>query len=450
MQHTQGVARVAVGDGLQRKRDFRILLAGSSVSMLGSRLTAVAYPLLILALTQSPLIAGWAGFAVTVSNLVLYLPVGALVDRWDPRHVMLVSEFCRGATVATLVIMIVSGSRGVLVLIILAVVEQAFAVFSTLSEWRFVRLLVGPDNVASSLAQSEARKNLVLLLGRPLGGLLFGLERFFPFLADALSFCISAGTLLWLGQQRPPQPLEWAPRRSLVHEIRDGLRWLIGDPLCRIAFPLTAFTTLVSQALMMVFLAEAWAQHLAPGWIGAVLAASGVGGIAGSAAAVGLFRRFSYNLLPIQIWVWTGAFVFLALSGGKPFIIMAATLIITGFAGALGNVAIDTYLLRNARPEMLGRITSVDRMTSYGALALGPLLGGFLASRYGIPLSLYVLLAAVLLMAVMVAAGRDNLRPPASAEALPDGTPAQTGGPTARREALSPAAPERLAEYPLA
>src|SRR5437868_11680600 len=82
---------------------FRLLLGGSSASMLGSRLTTIAYPMLVLYLTGSPATAGFAVFAATAPSILVYIPAGALVDRWDPRRTMLLTESLRGGAIATVV-----------------------------------------------------------------------------------------------------------------------------------------------------------------------------------------------------------------------------------------------------------------------------------------------------------------------------------------------------------
>jgi len=70
-------------------------MAGSSVSMLGTRMSNIALPMLALYLTGSPVAAGWTAFAATAPSFLVYMPAGALVDRWHPRRVMLISEFGR-------------------------------------------------------------------------------------------------------------------------------------------------------------------------------------------------------------------------------------------------------------------------------------------------------------------------------------------------------------------
>jgi len=372
--------------------------------MLGSRLTAIGLPLLVLAISGSPLVAGWAGFAAAAPSILVFLPAGALVDRWNAPRAMIFTELGRGTAIAALVVTVLLSHPGVELLIGLVVVEEVLGVFSALSERRIICFLVEPDNTASALASAEARTHMVLLVGRSLGGFLFGLGRALPFLADAVSFGVSASVLMRIRVPRQPGRSVPAAERHLWREVGDGLRWVRSDSFARIAFPLTAFTTLIGQAMIMVFLAGARVRGLPPTQIGLVLAASGAGGALGSAAAYRLFQRFKYRLLRIQMWIWTGMFGLLAWSGGRSFLLMAFALTVTGFAGALGNIALDTYVLRKVGERMLGRATSIARLTTFGGLALGPLLGGFIAERFGIAQSIAVLWVAVAVLTMLTAA----------------------------------------------
>src|SRR6266536_140031 len=236
---------------LRRNRDLQLLLAGSSVSLLTRRLSAIAYPLLVLTLTGSPVVAGWAGCAVTAPSILVYLPAGALVDRWDPRTAMLVSEVGRGAAIATVVVALAFGDPSVPQLVAVAISEGILEVFSALSERRFVCSLAEPEKVASTLARSEARTHMAILIGRPL-----------------------CGPLLRIGNRGRTRP-EKAANRRLGREVCEGLRWLASDRYSRVALPLTAGATIIGQGLIMVFLAEAHAHHMPPVAVGVALAASG-------------------------------------------------------------------------------------------------------------------------------------------------------------------------------
>ena len=163
--------------------------------MLGSHLTTIAYPLLVLRVTGSPFTAGCAVFAATVPSMFAYMPAGALVDRWNPRRAMLLSEFGRGVAIGAVVVTMALGKLMVAVLIAAAVIEGVLEVFSGLAERRYIRSLLAADQVPSALVRVEARTHFVLVAGRPLGGLLFGIGPILPFLADVVSFIYSVATL---------------------------------------------------------------------------------------------------------------------------------------------------------------------------------------------------------------------------------------------------------------
>ena len=103
----------------------------------------------------------------------------------------------------------------------LAAIEQSLAVFSELAERRFASSLVEPCQVVPALASSEARTHMVILVGRPLGGLLFGLGRILPFLADVLTFAFAAGALTLIGRRQTGGSQERAASLRLGHEIAD-------------------------------------------------------------------------------------------------------------------------------------------------------------------------------------------------------------------------------------
>jgi len=78
-----------------------LLWSGQVVSTLGSSATSLIYPLLILALTESPGAAGVASALRALPYLLFSLPVGALIDRWDRRRVMIVCDLLRALVVLT-------------------------------------------------------------------------------------------------------------------------------------------------------------------------------------------------------------------------------------------------------------------------------------------------------------------------------------------------------------
>jgi hypothetical protein len=116
--------------------------------------------------------------------------------------------------------------------------------------------------------------------------------------------------------------------------------------------------------------------------------------VLGSAFAAQLFRWLGYSLFKTQLLAWVVIFATLALLGSGHAIWPAIAMAILGFTGALGNIALDTYIIQNAAESMLARVLSVGRLTSFGALTLGPLVGGILVKEYSAQIGICILLVA--------------------------------------------------------
>jgi MFS family permease len=369
--------------------EFRLLMTGSYVSMFGSRITTIAFPLLALHLTNSPVAAGIVAFAATVPSVLVYLPAGALVEHWDPRRTLLFCESGRGAVLAAVAVTLAVGRLTFFPLLALVFAEEVLEVFTTLADQRCVRSFVRPDRAPSVQACIETRTHAVVLAGRPAGVFLFGLAPILPFLADAMSFAVSVTTIVRLptGKSFIGSAVQVSWQRQLKRlgdDIRQGWNWLFRDKYARAAMTLSAAPTLVAQALIMVFLAEAHSARLSSGAVGLVLAAGGGGGVLGAMIA----SRWppqpkKISLVLIQIMIWAGAFAFLAATDRRSLLFLAIVMAVLSLTGAFGNIEIGTYLIRNVDENMLARATSILRLMAFSSYAVGPVLGGVLIQWCG-------------------------------------------------------------------
>jgi MFS family permease len=358
--------------------------------MMGSRLTAIAYPMVVLYLGGSPVVAGLAVFAATAPSLLCYAPAGALVDRWDPRKTMLASEIGRGLAIGAIAWMVATRQATIRLVIMLAVAEEILEVFAMLAERRYTRALVSKKQIRSALVSIEARTHVIVLFGRAIGGALFAVEPFLPFLVDLLSFGASVSSLLAIGKRqkallkRRKQKKGKSRHRQRVHlmrEVNSGLRTVWRDPYIRDASLVAMGMTLVSQALIILFLAQAHSHHLSPMVIGGVLAASGLGGLGGAFASQRL--RLPGGWAKAQPAIWAVMLAVLALSGPWRVPCTAIAMMVLGWSGAMANVELDTHIMRSVRPTKLARVTSIDMLLTFLACSFGPVLGGRLSGFAG-------------------------------------------------------------------
>jgi hypothetical protein len=381
---------------------FRILIFGSSISMLGTKISTLAFPMLILGFGNSPLMAGLVSFAAIMPGVLLYMPAGVIVDRQDPRRVMLVSEISRG-TVAILVViaLIIFGRNISITFLMLAMfAEEVLEIFSTLADRRYLNRLMERDEISSRHASAEARTHAAALAGRPIGPLLFELRPFLPFLADAISFVASVASLLLVRPTGKPQETEWPTFKQLTSGIGHAVGKVKSDRRIWLTSSLMAMTSMVAQALILIFLAEAHSEKFSALAIGLVLGASGVGGAVGSFCSKTVLRFIRKEWLPIQMGAWFVVFLVLATARSDMAFWGAVAMFVMSVTGAIGNVECGTYLTENVADGMIGKVSGISYAMTIGACAFGPLIGGYAVQYSSAKNAIFILFVIVALMAL--------------------------------------------------
>jgi len=219
---------------LRTNRHFSIFLATQTTSNLGDASRNLIVRLLLLQLTHSPALLAALLLIQTVTGLVLRLPFGALLDRWDRRRAMLFADLGRG--VLTLLIPLAAALHG-RVLLVLFATAVPLSVLATLFGAGFGAItpsLVGKERVAQAYGLIEGGESLAWIGGPISAGLLmtlFGAAN--ALVVDGISFLVSAGGLAIIRVQRSqPTEQQSTKRRSLSYDL-EGLRFIIGNPALR-------------------------------------------------------------------------------------------------------------------------------------------------------------------------------------------------------------------------
>jgi MFS family permease len=378
--------------------------------------------MLVLSLSNSPLAAGLVVCAAIVPSMIVYIPAGALVDRFRPLRVMFLSEIGRGIAIGSVIVpLALRGSLSIWFLICAMVVEEILEIFSMLADRRYASYIVDRDATPGAQARIEVRTHAAVVAGRPIGPYLFEMDKLLPFALDAVSFLVSVVSIVVIKckEVKHPEPRDADPvvrhhrpieKPRLRKDIHDGVNSLWRDKTARLTMVLMAGTTLIAQALILIFLSEAHAHRLSSLAVGVGLAASGVGGAVGSVG----FKRISLRVrscwLQMRMCAWAMALFFLAVSGGQSFFWMGVAMLVLGLTGSIGNITFASYLVhRFADENMLARVTSIGQVLAIGASALGPLLGGWAFQHWGIRGSIFVL-SGIVMFLCFISLGRPGLR----------------------------------------
>jgi len=135
---------------LWRNPDFALLQVGQLLSTAGTESTTIAYPLLVLAITRSPVQAGLVTFARLLLFGIFALPAGLAADRWSRKHLMIGADMARAAAMATLAIGIVAGRAGFWALLLAAFIEGSATTFFSAAQAGAMRGVVSPRQLPAA------------------------------------------------------------------------------------------------------------------------------------------------------------------------------------------------------------------------------------------------------------------------------------------------------------
>jgi len=276
-----------------------VLWSSQVVSTVGTRVTSIAFPLLVLAVTHSPAKAGVVGFAQTLPFLLLYLPAGAFIDRWDRKRTMIACDAGRAVALGSIAVTVALGWLGMAQVIVVALIEGSLFVLFDLAEGAALPQLVAKEQVPAAVAQNQAKSQGADIVGQPLGGVLFSIAWLLPFLADAVSYLVSFAALLFI--RRPFQQPRARPPTRLKTEIAEGLLWVWRQPFLRAAVGVIGGVNLVFNALTLVLIVRAKQLGASPALIGVMFAFVGVGGLLGSFVAPWVQRSFAARRVIVTI-----------------------------------------------------------------------------------------------------------------------------------------------------
>jgi predicted MFS family arabinose efflux permease len=397
-----------------RNRDFLLFWSGETVSTLGSQISLVAYPLLVLGLTHSAADAGVVGFAGRLPWLVLALPAGTLADRWSRKRVMLVSDGVRALALASIAVGLLIGRLSFVQIVIVAFVEGTSFVFFGVCARGAVRQIVAVGRVPEAVARLEAKDYGAVVAGPAVGGVLYDLGRMWPFVADALSYVASVVTLLLIRQQFEE------PRTNAEHlrlrDLGDGLRWLWGQSFLRTCQLLVAGSNLVWGGLYLAVVVIAKREGASGSSVGIMFTIAGAGGLAGALVAPRLLRRVSLR------WAVLGSHWVSALL--LPLILVAPGPLVIGiilasmlWVAPVWNAGVVGYRTAVAPDRLQGRIQGAASLIAQGASSVGPLLAGFALAGLGSTATIVALAFFSWLLAVTATLSRSVRHAPTLAGA---------------------------------
>ncbi|MBX7266482.1 MFS transporter [Micromonospora sp. Llam7] len=394
---------------LWRNRDFLFLWTGQVVSTLGARISGLAYPLLVLAVTGSPAQAGLVAAAQAAPFLIWFLPAGVLVDRWSRKRIMLAADAGRAVALASVAVAVVLGRITIGHLMVVAFVEGTLYVFFLLAETAALPHVVPKPQLPAAIAQNQARDQGADLAGQPLGGLLFGLGHAVPFAVDAVSYLVGAALVAPI--QRPLEDERAPQRRHLLAEVSEGVRWLWRQHLLRALVAIASAGNLAFSALGLTIVIRATDLGASPTGVGVLLGLFGVGAITGALVAPPMQRLVAPSMIMLgALWWWVAQMVAFALA--PTVFVLGVVYTVGALMGPIFNTTNAAYCYALTPDRLQGRVNGAARMIGWGARPVGALLGGISLETLGAVPTFAALATWLAIVAAASTASRQIRRAP--------------------------------------
>jgi MFS family permease len=365
-------------------RDYRRLLSGMSVSLLGDGLFLVALAWQVYALSDTPTALATIGIAMTVPTVFCLLVGGAVSDRYDRRLVMLLADAARAVLLAILAALATTGALRLWQLLVTVVVYGAASAFFNPASDALVPQLLPADVLAQANSLDQLIRPLALRLAGPaLGGMLVAaLGTGAAFALDAASFGISIVALVSIA---PVPAAAVTDVRRVGREIEAGLRYVRSHAWLWATLVSAAIAYLLFMGPTEVLLPYIVKNRLSDGAadLGLVFAAGGLGSLACAAVIgqLGLPRR----TLTYMYATWTIATLAVAGYGlARSLLALMLASVLFNTLETAGTIAWATAKQRHVPAALLGRVSSLDWLISIGLLPISYALTGPVSAAVGL------------------------------------------------------------------
>ncbi len=390
---------------VRTSRNFRLYLTGNTVSAIGTWMNFTASAWLVLTLTDS-------GTALGANIALYFLPVlllgaygGVLADRFDKRHILMMTQASYGVVALALWGLVATGLVELWMVYGLSLASGIVTAIDNPSRQSFYIEMVGEEHVRNAVSLNSAAFTGSRVIGPAIAGVLIATVGIATcFLIDGFSY---AAVLIALFAMRPAEM--HAQKRSTRERghLSAGLRYVwatdeLRRPLLAMA---VVFTVSFNFAVFVPLLADR-TFHGDAGTFGALSALAGVGSFLG--AIVMASRVPVPRMRDLALWsVATG--VSLVLSGLAPTLWLAgAAMIPMGFTIMAFMITGNTMLQLNARPEARGRVMALYGIVFLGSTPIGAPIAGVIGEHLGPRVGFVIsgVVAGGLGLALLAARGR--------------------------------------------
>ncbi|MGO0575027.1 MFS transporter [Ornithinimicrobium panacihumi] len=389
--------------GLWGHHDFRQLWMGDTVSVFGAQFVGFALPLVAVQLLGAD--AFQMGLLATLESLaflLISLPAGAWVDRWRKKVVIVAGDLLRAGLLLTLPLAWLMDTLTLVQLYVVATLVGVITVFFDVANQSYLPEIVDGDQIADGNGKLQASQQVAGVVGPAAAA---ALVRWIgsPLTILVTSVCMALSSLFISRIRHRESDPDPEQRRPLLAEIREGLGFVLSQPLLRRIVACTGLTNLATSAIFALFVLYALTSlGLRETTLGLIMSSGAVGGIVGAVSSTRFARIVGEGTaIPLAALVGGIAIFAVPLATVLPAVpTLLVGMFLMSWSMVVYNVAQVSFRQRLCPKPLLGRMNASIRFLVWGPMPIGAFVGGLLGRQLGIVPTLWIFcvvcLAAVL------------------------------------------------------
>ncbi|MGO4727427.1 MULTISPECIES: MFS transporter [unclassified Inquilinus] len=374
-------------------------LAAQSAEQIG---LAAAPIVAVLALGAG---AGGTGLLQTVQTLpflLLSLPAGLLADRSSRRRLMAAAEALRALSLIAILILAETGGLSLGLLAALGFLGAAGTVAYSVAAPSLIPDLVPRAALPAANGRIELARSAAFAAGPALAGALVAWAGGGLAFAAAAALSVLAVVLL-RGIREPVRPAP--PPRRILHDLREGAVFVLAHPLLRPVLLTAVFFNIGWFVLQAIYVPYAVGHlGLSAAGVGATLAVYGVGMVLAALAAPRVARALPFGtvLLIGPFCGLAGALLMLLTVWVPSALVAGLAFFLFGAGPILWTIASTTLRQAVTPPAMLGRVSAIITMATYGSRPLGAAIGALVGGSHGAAACLAVAVLGFIIQALVI------------------------------------------------
>lgn len=370
-----------------RSRDFRLLWAGQTISLVGDGAFLVALGWKSFSLSGSKSTLALVLMAHGAAMLTTLLIGGALADRYPRRTLMIVSDIARLTVMVVLAAVDATGHLNLGLLVALAVCYGLGDGFFYPAFGGIVPLVVDQHHIASANAMIGLSRQAAFVAGPALAGVLYSFSGSSAvFALNGASFAVAAVLML----SARPRSIEPEEPKGTFREIADGVRYVVGVPWLWISIFLAAFILMIAMApytaLLPAFVEEQYGKGVEA--YGTLFTLQSLGMAFGS-IAFGQVNPRSHRVVIMYLLFAANDLFVIAMALSYSFALGLACVFLRGLCIGFGIGVWNTLMMQFVPENKLARVASLDFFGSFALVPVGYALTALVAQSFS-PSSLLI------------------------------------------------------------